>query len=557
MTLRRKLSAEEREQIEAYQQQEETARQLRERVKRFKTTFSLHKLRAELPLRFPSELSGAESLRFRALSWYTYPGWAALTDPGQLAVMSAFYIALHLIDFSALRAELVALIEITLDGRGQTPFDPVSLFLCCLLRLEKGLGWKSLADFLAGPEAECWRRLLGFHSRTPGASTMRAFLKALGGVFDTDLCPRFIELLDSAGLLPHHAETSPPSGLPLAADGMLHQAHASMRCGKVTDTCYWPTSSDSPRPCPAREAGQEGCTCTDDACAQVCRLATPRDPEARLIHYTGSNHEGEQDPSRARDVYGYRSYAQLLCDDQFHISWIAHTSVHPANADERTIFPIDFTDLVQRLPDIPIVEAVADAAIGYKNCLLTAYDAGVIPLFTIRRDPSDKDEAACRWRGYDGNGHPLCAHGYPMAFNGVDYQRLRACWVCRQVCTRLPDSRPEDVACPFRDPDRPLGQVRHVGRAFVHPDGSRHERLARLYPYGSDLWKAHYARRKNAVEGRNSQLTRLGLKRMWSYGLPGATADIAFADLLLNLRTLGRLVQQATALVAHHQAAAT
>jgi len=557
MTLRRKLSAEEREQIEAYQQQEETARQLRERVKRFKTTFSLDKLRAKLPLRFPSELSGAESLRFRALSWYTCPGWAALTDAGQLAVMSAFYIALHLIDFSALRAELVALIEITLDGRGQTPFDPVSLFLCCLLRLEKGLGWKSLADFLAGPEAECWRRLLGFHGRTPGASTMRAFLKALGGVFDTDLCPRFIELLDSAGLLPHHAETSPRSGLPLAADGMLHHAHASMRCGKVSDTCYRPTSPDSPRPCPAREAGQEGCTCTDDACAQVCRLATPRDPEARLIHYTGSNHKGEQDPSRARDVYGYRSYAQLLCDDQFHISWIAHTSVHPANADERTIFPIDFTDLVQRLPGIPIVEAVADAAIGYKNCLLTAYDAGVIPLFTIRRDPSDKDEAACRWRGYDGNGHPLCAHGYPMAFNGVDYQRLRACWVCRQVCTRLPDSRPEDVDCPFRDPDRPLGQVRHVGRAFVHPDGSRHERLARLYPYGSDLWKAHYARRKNAVEGRNSQLTRLGLKRTWSYGLPGATADIAFADLLLNLRTLGRLVQQATALVTQHQAAPT
>jgi hypothetical protein len=557
MTLRRKLSTEEREQIEAYQQQEETARQLRERVERFKTTFSLDELRVKLPLRFLSELSGAEALRFRALSWYTYPGWAALTDPGQLAVMSAFYIALHLIDFSALRTELVALIGIALDGRGQTPFDPVSLFLCCLLRLEKGLGWKSLADFLAGPEAECWRRLLGFHSRTPGASTMRAFFKALGSAFDTDLCPRFIELLDSAGLLPHHAGTSSPSGLPLAADGMLHQAHASMRCGKVTATCYWQTSPDSPRPCPAREAGQEGCTCTDDACAQVCRLATPRDPEARLIHYTGSNHEGEQDSSRAHDVYGYRSYAQLLCDDQFHVSWIAHTSVHPANADERTIFPIDFTDLVQRLPDIPIVEAVADAAIGYKNCLLTAYDAGVIPLFTIRRDPSDKDEAACRWRGYDGNGHPLCAHGYPMAFNGVDYQRLRACWVCRQVCTRLPESRPEDVDCPFRDPDRSLGQVRHVGRVFVHPDGSRHERLARLYPYGSDLWKAHYARRKNAVEGRNSQLTRLGLKRMWSYGLAGATADIAFADLLLNLRTLGRLVQQATALVTHHQAAAT
>ena len=551
MTLRRQLSAEEQEQIEVYEQQEETGRRLREQVKRFKTTFSLDALQAHLPLRFPSELLGAESLCFRALSWYTYPGWAALTNLSQLAVMSAFYIALHLIDFSPLRAELVALTGITLGGRGQTPFDPVSLFLCCLLRLEKGLGWKSLADFLAGPEAECWRRLLGFRGRTPRASTMRAFFDALGGAFDTDLCPRFVELLDSAGLLPPHAETSRRPGLPLAADGMLHQAHASMRCGKATDSCYQPTSSESPRPCPAREAGQEGCACTDDACAQVCCLATPRDPEARLIHYTGSNQAGEEDPSRARDVYGYRSYAQLLCDDDLHISWVAHTSVHPANADERTIFPTDFIDLLQRLPDMPILEAVADAAVGYKNCLLTAYDAGVIPIFTIRRDPSDKDEAACRWRGYDHRGHPLCAHGYPMAFNGVDYQRLRACWVCRQVCTRLPDARPEDADCPFRDPDRPLGQVRHIGCAFTHPDGSCHERLARLYPYGSALWKAHYASRKNAVEGRNSQLMRIGLKRVWSYGLAGATADITFADLLVNLRTLGRLVQQATALVAH------
>ena len=91
--------------------------------------------------------------------------------------------------------------------------------------------------------------------------------------------------------------------------------------------------------------------------------------------------------------------------------------------------------------------------------------------------------------------------------------------------------------------------VTHVGRAFTHADGSRHERLARLYPYDSPIWKEHYGPRKNAVEGRNSQIERLGLKRIWSYGLPGAAADLSFADLLINLRTLGRLVQQATLLV--------
>jgi hypothetical protein len=137
-----------------------------------------------------------------------------------------------------------------------------------------------------------------------------------------------------------------------------------------------------------------------------------------------------------------------------------------------------------------------------------------------------------------------------MSFNGVDYQRLRACWVCRQLCTRLPNASPEDALCPFRDPERPSGHTRHISRSFVHPDGTHHARLARLYPYGSECWKTHYGPRKNAVEGRNNQLTRLGLKRIWSYGLHGATADITFADLLINLRTLGRLVQHATVLVA-------
>jgi hypothetical protein len=112
----------------------------------------------------------------------------------------------------------------------------------------------------------------------------------------------------------------------------------------------------------------------------------------------------------------------------------------------------------------------------------------------------------------------------------------------------LLDPNPEDATCPFRDPDHPLGQTRHVKNALLHPDGSHHERLARLYPFGSDLWKAHYTSRRNATESRNAQITRLGLDRIWSYGLDGATADITFADFLIDLRNLGRLVQHATSL---------
>ncbi len=555
MTLRHKLSTEEQAEIEQCERREKTAQKLRADVERFKSTFSIYALCEKLPLRFPSKIEGSEPLHFRALSWYTYPGWSALTDPKRLAVMSNFYVALHLIDFSSLRAELLALTNTTIDGPGQTPFDPVSLFLCSLLRWEKGMGWKSLAKLLAGPEGECWRRLFGFHDSTPGASTMRGFQNTLGVAFDVDLCPRFVELLHGADLIPEQSPDHPLQGLPLSSDGMLHEAHSSMDCGQVTDTCYLPTSPESPRPCPALEAGHEGCRCTDSACAQICRRTTPRDRDARLIHYSGRNQDGEHDPSRARNVYGYRSYSQVLCDDELHTYWVSHTSVHPANTDERTIFPTDFAHHLQRLPHISISEAVADAAVGYKICLDPVYDAGVIPVIAIRRDPTDEDEAACKLRGYDKNGHPLCAHGYPMSFNGVDYQRLRACWTCRQVCARLPEPKPEDSECPFRDPDRPSGQTRHVGRAFVHPDGTRHHRLARLYPYRSALWKKHYPSRRNAAEGRNSQLMRLGLKRLPSYGLPGVTADITFADLLVNLRTLGRLVQEATLLVVQNQVA--
>jgi hypothetical protein len=112
-----------------------------------------------------------------------------------------------------------------------------------------------------------------------------------------------------------------------------------MLCGQVTDSCYQETSPQQPRPCPAQEKGFEGCTCTEEVCAQRCRLTTPRDPEARLIHYTGSNQDGEEDPSRARNVYGYRSYAKVICDDELHTYWVTHASVQTATADERKSCP--------------------------------------------------------------------------------------------------------------------------------------------------------------------------------------------------------------------------
>ena len=117
MSLRRKLSAEDQAALDQHTEREQTARKLRENVQRFRTCFSLQGLRAQLPLRFPT--AQAQPLSFRALSWYTYPGWALLAVHAQLKVLTPFYVALLLIDFAPLRAELVALTEIHLDAAGR------------------------------------------------------------------------------------------------------------------------------------------------------------------------------------------------------------------------------------------------------------------------------------------------------------------------------------------------------------------------------------------------------------------------------------------------------
>ena len=530
----------------------QTAVAARETATRLTERFALSALQAQLPLRFPASLVPEVPATFRALSWYTYPGWERLAQADTLTTEQGLYLALHLIDFSPLRDELVQLTGIHLNARGQTPFDPVSLFLCCLLYRETRAGWTWLAPALKGSWGDRWRPLLGFTAGvTPGASTMRTFYHALGETLVTSLGPRFIRLLTAAQLLLPHAPDSPVparDGLPLATDGQLHAAHSSERCAYVTASCYQAHSPDHPRPCPARDKGHEGCACDTDACGRACREATPRDPEARHIHYSGSNQHDNTATQGGRDVYGYRSYAHTLVDDQLHTYWVAYTSVHPATTDERVIFPHDFAQLQAQLPQLPISELVADAALGYTPCLDAIYDARAIPIVHIRHDPTDNDPDACLLRGYDRRGRPLCPHGFPLAFNGLDYARLRAAWVCRQACTRTSQTAARD--CPFRDPQRPLGMVKHVKRVFRHPDGTRHARLARLFPLDSAAWQSRYRSRRNATESRNAQLTHLGLDRICSYGLDGARDDITFADLLVNLRNLARLVQQASALTA-------
>jgi len=518
-----------------------TASQKRALHPDFVPTFSLAALQPQLPLRFPAS-SAPPSPKHQYRSAYQYLGYAELADPTTLVLLEPFEVTLHLIDFSPLRDDLAQ--HYVPSARGQTPFDPVSLLLCVCLRRELGLGWRRLAHLLAGRHGAGWRRLVGLpDDDTPSASGLRYFYNTVGPVRCEDLCSQVADLLHQARLLPEHS-TYPGDpadrGGSISHDIMLHDAHSNLDCADVTDTCYQP----APRTCPTQAAGRAGCPCADTACAEVCRRATPADREARFIHYEGCNKEADL-PNHAtdhgREVYGYASNPDRLLDDRLACAWTLRTGLHPANSDERNLFPASFAALQQRLPWLRIGEVLADAALGFEPCLDPIWHAGALRLVDIRAAETDDQPAVQLRRGYDENGHPLCVHGYPMRANGHDYDRRRTKWCCGQAC-RHASKRPAPD-CPFATPEHPHGQIVNVGRTL--PDGS--VRLAREVPYGSAAWKARYGRR-NLSESRNASLEGMGLKRLSTSGLAHGRQEIAIADFLENLRTLGRLVQEATTL---------
>jgi hypothetical protein len=146
-------------------------------------------------------------------------------------------------------------------------------------------------------------------------------------------------------------------------------------------------------------------------------------------------------------------------------------------------------------------------------------------------------------------------HGYPMRPHGHDYDRRRSKWRCEKVCLRvqhadnepaLPHPPPE---CPYQHPPYQHGQIVNVARTL--PDGG--VRLAREVPYDSPAWKKRYGRR-SLSESRNGLLENMGLKRLPSCGLDRDFKEVVLGDWLQNLRTLGRLVLEATTLALRNNA---
>jgi hypothetical protein len=452
-----------------------------------------------------------------------------------------FEVALQLVDFTPLRP-LLSSLTMAPSARGQTPFDPLSLFLVCLWKIHQGWSWTKVARELAHPErGRLWRRWFGFPTgATPAESTLRAFRARVSATWLNACLGWFLAALDRARLLPPPEKTH---GYLLAGDGQLHQARSRHRCHHAQASCYRPTAPSQPRPCPAQQEsqGKYSCACDTPACAQQCQLAPRRDRQAGYIAYTEKRKQadGSTIVLIKKAVWGYRSLATRLVDPRFHVAWNVYSDFLPANTDEGAYFPRHFAAAYANLPRQEVGDVLYDSACGEQPCLDAVYDVGGIPLFDIQRDASDRDAAQWKKRGYDDHGRPLCHLGFLMHYQGIDYQRRRARWVCGHACVRSEQGAMPD--CDYLNKKR--GQYLYVQRGL--PGGCY--RLARLVPHGSKSWQRR-TRWRNTSESRNGSLENKGLLRLPDYGRAHGAFLILGADLLENLTTLARLVYEATLL---------
>jgi hypothetical protein len=509
--------------------------------------FALHKLKEKLPLVLSRDPSLPPSPKPRYRSTYRSPGLDDLSEE-TLETFSPFEIGVRLFDYRSLEPLLAAHVY-RASAKGQVPFHPVSMYLLSLYRRERKLSRHEVLRILRHQEeGQNLRRCTGFEDDFPGESGLRYFEGQLTPELQMEINALQLDALCWAGLLPSKRGAENDTKATLSFDGMLHEARSHMRCSSVKAGCYEP----APRPCPAKEKKKWGCECNEKECADICRHATPRDPEARFIVYTGNNKRAKTSPNTpvetrkqrsrvSRMVYGYYSYAGQLLDDDLSTYWILPAAFGPATCGDPALFPDNFAYLQRRFPWLKVGEVLADAGACEQTCLDAIWNAGALRMVDICAHKTDDDPDIRLARGYDENGHPLCPFGYVLYPNGYDYQRRRAKWRCAKRCQHDPKS-PVPL-CDYLQAKHKHGYTTTVGR--THADGS--VRLAREIAYGSQAWKERFGRR-NCAESRNSILKSLGLKRMPVHGLASCHVTVLQADFVANQNTLVRLIREATVL---------
>ena len=499
------------------------------------------------------------------------PPEASLANaPSAWQGLDDFDLILRLFDFSAWRPILGQRFA---SQYGPPPFDPVSLGLSWLLARWRGWAWTQLVTELHSAErGQGYARRLGFcPADLPSAATYRMALQATPPAWVVQCADSLALSLLAYGLLPDVStfpHDPPARGVSMALDSQLIAARSHMRCRHMCADCFCPQAE---RPCAARSAGQAGCACDTDACRDQCRLATPRDPEATYVYYSGSNQPAAaqgstpaatqarvtHQPGRGKHHFGYKSKAFNVLDDRLFTYWPLAGPYTAANRNDHLQTIPGFQNLRRRFPTLRISEVLADAGEGYDDILRYIYtDLHAVRLVDQRAAAGDDAPLTCLTRGYDAQGVPLCPHGYRLAFNGHDYTRHDSKWVCRQRCRRQrqpdiqapskPDAPPASpspawATCPYRAPAQPLGQVIRSGLRL--PDKSI--RLARDLPVTSAAYQLRQGRQSYA-ESRNASQERYHLKRSPWFGLPNSAKATVLGDILILAGNVARFVREAT-----------
>lgn len=531
-------------------------------------------LQERLPLVWPAPAETPPCPKRRMRSAYVYPGWQRLSEAAAWKGLSLFKLLLYLVDFSPLRAVLAQRMGWRND-RGCRPFDPVSIFLLKLWQLSEGWNRRQVIERMQEREHAEIVAAMGFGEHYPTEGGLRYIETRLGAQSEAtgevvvvqredgepyvvavqglnELIVQSVGLLQQAGLI---TEAAWQQAL-LCPDGQLHSAASRLKCASVRAACY----ERRPRRCAAREKGKRGCGCEEQACHPACRYATPRDPQARWVWYSGSNQrpdnpnqaneEKQRQKGRGRGVYGYRSLALQWCDVQQRFSVTLLADYQAAHLPELPYATAQLLQLPGYYPDLQVKWVAGDAAFGCAPFLSAVRrHLGARRVVDLRAHECDQDPTGWLLRGYDDRGRPLCPYGYDLKANGYDAQHHRQKWTCRKACQKglspkvaVPETVYPPPECPYQESASDHGLVVNVGERFS--DGSL--RLVRDLPVGSPTWKRCYYQGRNAAEARNACHQRLGLKRMPVYGYERGKTAIFLADVWRNLRTLVRLISEAT-----------
>jgi hypothetical protein len=473
--------------------------------------------------------------------------------------MDPFDLCLILFDFSPWRPYFGIRFK---SHFGPPGFDPLSLGLAIFLARYRKWDWPTLeCELRQAARGHDYRRALGFHKNDlPCASTFRMACQNTPENWFRTCQDSLLLGLMTYGLVPSHStfpEDPPDRGVTISTDSQLIASRSHMRCSHQVPACSEPAAS---RPCPAREAGKEGCTCNTPACREHCRFATFRDPQAAYVYYSGSNRPGHN-PNASRNPklaatphgkhhFGYKSKAFNIVDDRLFTHWPTTGPFTSSDRNDHLQTIPGFEDLHTRFPNLSIGELLGDAGEGHEVVLRYVHsDLHALRTIRLRHADGDDQPLICLRRGYDQNGIPLCPLGYRLACNGHDYQHQTTKWVCRQKCIHqsqpdIPFIQEQQVprtACPFADPAHPLGTSITTGLSL--PDGSI--RLARDMQVGSDTWKLRIGRQSYA-ESRNASQARRNLKRSPWFGLSNSAKATLIGDTLSLMLNLARFVLEAS-----------